>query len=157
MYSTILWCSQAKLTALYNILQHFLSFTNIIHIIMTNNNVEYTSICAIWETAIYKENESLYYYLPIIPSLPVPTPAPNWHTHARTHARTHTHTHTHTQEYETGSGWHVQINQKAWWKKCVFRLTLKVGGGGRSSQVGWQRVCWQLYCWCPSLLVCLAH
>ena len=49
--------------------------------------------------------------------------------------------HTHTHEYETGSGWHVQINQKAWWKKCVFRLTLKVGGGGRSSQVGWQRVC----------------
>ena len=28
-----------KLIALYNILQHFLSFTNIIHIIMTTNNV----------------------------------------------------------------------------------------------------------------------
>ena len=28
-----------KLAALYNILQHFLSFTNIIHIIMTTNNV----------------------------------------------------------------------------------------------------------------------
>ena len=28
-----------KLTVLYNILQHFLSFTNIIHIIMTTNNV----------------------------------------------------------------------------------------------------------------------
>ena len=28
-----------KLTALYNILQHFLNFTNIIHIIMTTNNV----------------------------------------------------------------------------------------------------------------------
>ena len=28
-----------KLTALYKILQHFLSFTNIIHIIMTSNNV----------------------------------------------------------------------------------------------------------------------
>ena len=28
-----------KLTALYNILQHFLSFTNITHIIMTTNNV----------------------------------------------------------------------------------------------------------------------
>ena len=28
-----------KLTELYNILQHFLSFTNIIHIIMTTNNV----------------------------------------------------------------------------------------------------------------------
>ena len=39
------------------------------------------------EAAIYKENESLYYYLPLIPSIPVPTP--NWHTH----------------EYETGSGW----------------------------------------------------
>ena len=28
-----------KLTALYNVLQHFLSFTNIIHIIMTTNIV----------------------------------------------------------------------------------------------------------------------
>ena len=28
-----------KLAVLYNILQHFLSFTNIIHIIMTANNV----------------------------------------------------------------------------------------------------------------------
>ena len=28
-----------KLTALYNILRHFLSFTNIIHITMTTNNV----------------------------------------------------------------------------------------------------------------------
>ena len=28
-----------KFTALYNILQHFLSFTNVIHIIMTTNNV----------------------------------------------------------------------------------------------------------------------
>ena len=28
-----------KLTAFYNILQHFLSFTNIIHIIMATNNV----------------------------------------------------------------------------------------------------------------------
>ena len=28
-----------KLTALYNIFQHFLSFTNIIHILMTTNNV----------------------------------------------------------------------------------------------------------------------
>ena len=28
-----------KLTALYNILQHFISFTNIIYIIMTTNNV----------------------------------------------------------------------------------------------------------------------
>ena len=28
-----------KLTTLYNILQHFLSFSNIIHIIMTINNV----------------------------------------------------------------------------------------------------------------------
>ena len=86
------------------------------------------------KTAKYKENESLYYHLPIIPSLPVPTPTANWHT------RTHTHTHTHTHEYETGSGWHVQINQKAWWKKCVFRLTLKVGREGGSFQVGRQWV-----------------
>ena len=28
------------------------------------------STCAIWEAAIYKEKESLYYYLPLIPSLP---------------------------------------------------------------------------------------
>ena len=35
-----------KLTALY-IIQHVLSFTNIIHIIMTTNNVEHTSTCAI--------------------------------------------------------------------------------------------------------------
>ena len=59
-----------KLTALY-ILQHFLSFTNTIHIIMTTNNVSYTSTCAIWQAAIYKENESVYYYLSLIPSLPV--------------------------------------------------------------------------------------
>jgi len=69
------------------------------------------------------ENESLYYYQPLIPP-PPPTD-----------------THTYTHEYETGSGWHVQTNWKAWRKKCVFRLTLKVGReGGRSSQVGWQQV-----------------
>ena len=34
-----LFSGEPKLTALYNILQHFLSFTNIIHIIMTTNNV----------------------------------------------------------------------------------------------------------------------
>ena len=28
-----------KFTALYNILQHFLSFTNVVHIIMTTNNL----------------------------------------------------------------------------------------------------------------------
>ena len=62
-----------------------------------------------------KKKESLYYYLPLIPSLPVPTPPP-----------------TDTHEYETGSGWHVQINQKAWRKKCVFRLTLKAGRVGEA-------------------------
>ena len=30
------------------------------------------------EAAAYKENESSYYFSPLIPSLPVPTPAPNW-------------------------------------------------------------------------------
>ena len=30
------------------------------------------------EAAIYKENESLYYFPPLIPSLPVPTPASSW-------------------------------------------------------------------------------
>ena len=34
-----LFSGTPKLTALYNILQHFLSFANIIHIIMTTNNV----------------------------------------------------------------------------------------------------------------------
>ena len=34
-----LFSGARKLIALYNILQHFLSFTNIIHIIMTTNNV----------------------------------------------------------------------------------------------------------------------
>ena len=33
---------------------------------MTTNNVLYTSTRAIWETEIYKENESLYYYLPFV-------------------------------------------------------------------------------------------
>ena len=37
----------------------------------------------------YKENESLYYYLPLIPSLPVPTRTPNWHAHAQTHTHAH--------------------------------------------------------------------
>ena len=35
-------------------------------------------------------------------------------------------------KYETGSGWHVQINQKAWRKKCVLRLTLKVEREGET-------------------------
>ena len=53
------------------------------------------------------------------------------HTHTYTrnmcvHTNRHTHAQTHTREYETGSSWHVQINQKAWRKKCVFRLALKV-------------------------------
>ena len=52
-------------------------------------NIQVHTTCAIWETALYKENESLYYYLPLIPSLPVPTPAPNWHTC--------------THKYETGT------------------------------------------------------
>ena len=69
-----------------------------------------------WEAAIYKENESLYYYLPLIPSLPGPTHAPN------SCPPPPLPPHTHTHEYETGSSWHhVQINQKAWWKRCVFR------------------------------------
>ena len=34
-----LFSGAPKLTALYNILQHFLSFTSIIHIIMTTKNV----------------------------------------------------------------------------------------------------------------------
>ena len=81
------------------------------------------------KTAIYKENESLYYYLPIIPSLPVPTPTTSWHT------CTHTHTHTHTNMKQVAVGMYKLINQKAWWKKCVFRLTLKVGREGGSFQV----------------------
>ena len=38
-FCVALFSGVPKLTALYNILQHFLSFTNIIHIIMTTNNV----------------------------------------------------------------------------------------------------------------------
>ena len=38
-FGIALFSGVPKLTALYNILQHFLSFTNIIHIIMTTNNV----------------------------------------------------------------------------------------------------------------------
>ena len=38
-FCTALFSGVPKLTALYNILQHFLSFTNIIHITMTTNNV----------------------------------------------------------------------------------------------------------------------
>ena len=38
-FCIVLFSGVHKLTALYNILQHFLSFTNIIHIIMTTNNV----------------------------------------------------------------------------------------------------------------------
>ena len=60
--------------------------------------------------------------LPTLNSIP-PSPHPQV---------THTRTHTHTHEKETGSGWHVQINQKAWQKKCDFRITLKVGREGEA-------------------------
>ena len=36
------------------------------------------------------------------------------------------------QQYITGNGWHVQINQMAWRKKSVFRLALKVGREGEA-------------------------
>ena len=38
-FCIVLFSGVHKLTALYNILQHFLSFTNTIHIIITTNNV----------------------------------------------------------------------------------------------------------------------
>ena len=38
-FCIVLFSGVPKLTALYNILQHFLSFTNVIHILMTTNNV----------------------------------------------------------------------------------------------------------------------
>ena len=38
-FCVALFSGVPKLTALYNILQHFLSFMNIIHIIMTTNNL----------------------------------------------------------------------------------------------------------------------
>ena len=38
-FCVALFSGVPKLTALYNSLQHFLSFTNIIHIIMKTNNV----------------------------------------------------------------------------------------------------------------------
>jgi len=37
---------------------------------MYNIHTPQKSTCAIWEAAIYKEKES-YYYLPLIPSLPL--------------------------------------------------------------------------------------
>ena len=41
----VLFSDVLKLTALYNILQHFLSFTNIILIIMTTNCIIYKYVC----------------------------------------------------------------------------------------------------------------
>ena len=38
-FCVALFSGVPNLTALYSILQHFLSFTNIIHIMMTTNNV----------------------------------------------------------------------------------------------------------------------
>ena len=78
-FCTALFSGVLKLAALYNNLQHFLSFTNIIHIIMTTSKqcIIYTHKKKHREAAIYKQNESLYYYLPLIPSFPVPIPAPN--------------------------------------------------------------------------------
>ena len=38
-FSIVLFSGVHKLTAFYNILQHFPSFTNVIHIIMTNKNL----------------------------------------------------------------------------------------------------------------------
>ena len=38
-FSMVLFSGVHKLTVLYNILQHFLSFTNVLHTVMTTNNV----------------------------------------------------------------------------------------------------------------------
>ena len=130
-----------KLTTLYNSLQHFLSwkkkkikgnmFMKVIHIrqlTVTLFIYIYTekSTCAVWETAIYKEN-NIILLLPThnsIPPSPQPCPqhtchpaisrvpiipdlwfkkkkltlTPHLPTHPLTHAwvLTHTHTHTHT-------------------------------------------------------------
>ena len=51
-----------------------------------------------------KKKESLYSYLRLIPSLPVPTAAPNWHTCTHARAHTHTHTHTHTNKKQVAVG-----------------------------------------------------
>ena len=53
----------------------------------------------------------------------------HWHP-APTHPSTHTHTY--TNGYETGSSWHVQINQKAWQKRGVFSLALKLQREGEA-------------------------
>ena len=104
---------------------------------------------------IYKEK--IIMLLPTLNSIPLsPIPAPNTHTPSssrqnayyarsvknhhrhspRTYSPIHTHTcgcshtlHTHTHIWMWNSSWHVQINQKAWRKRCVFSLTLE---GGRS-------------------------
>ena len=113
-------------------------FTNIIQCLI------YKYMCHMRSSNIYILKKRIIILLPTINSIsPSPHPRPQLthththtraraRTHARKHARTHarTHTHTHTHEYETGSGWYVQISQKAWRNKCVFRLTLKVGREG---------------------------
>ena len=80
----------------FTTLQHFLSENKIIKgnkvhesntYIRTNTAYIYIykkiqSTCAVWEAAVYNtKKKSLYHYLPLIPSLPVPTPPPT-HTHA---------------------------------------------------------------------------
>ena len=112
-------------------------FMKVIHIIHKKYrvHVQYEKLQFI------QRKKSLCYYLPLIPSIPVP----NTHTHHPALTRMlaipdlwktttdtlHLPTHplTHTNGYETGSSWHVQINQKAWRKRCFFSLALKLQEG----------------------------
>ena len=54
-------------------------------------------MCHTRSSNIYIKKESLYYYLPLIPSLPVPTPAPdNTQTFPNTHNNMYTYNNTQT-------------------------------------------------------------
>ena len=96
-----LFCGVHKLTALYNIFQHFLR-KKLMKVTCSNN--AFICLCISiriyvyayvpYEKQQYTKNKIilLYYYLPMIPSPPVPTPTPSTHTHTHTqHTRTHTH------------------------------------------------------------------
>ena len=122
MYSAILWGTQTHCALQYS--PTFSKFhKHNIYIIMTtmyNIHTHKKYMCHMRSSNI---NESLYYYLPLIPSIPVPTP----NSHTLSLSLSHTHTHT-----QVAVGMYMYINQKAWRKKCLFRLALKAGREGEA-------------------------
>ena len=65
----------------------------------------------------------LYYYLPIIPSIPVPTPAPNTHTHTYAHTITHTHAEPSSSRQNAHYTRPCDPNQKKHWHSpCTYPL-----------------------------------